>query len=110
MPCALNASDEIMFVAQLLEVSEMQVFERAYNDWHHQRASDEILERCLTDYMYQGRVPVWAQSFARRTLTDPTRPAPAPAKASGLDIFRLLFIPPHGPETLGAERYNVLVA
>ena len=107
---AYNPHDDIMCVAQLLQISQVQVFERAYIDDHDTAPTAAALEQCFSQYVYRGIAPSWARCFARTMITNYAESSVAKGICSGFDFIVKLFVPPHRPETIGYERYRIFIA
>ena len=111
-----NRSDDVMWAAEILGISERQLFEQAYLSSHRQAVNREQLETFYALYHTQGTAPVWVIRFSRQVLTDHAPlPRPRMAKACShlglcLELAIHLYIPPHAPETLGPDRYRTFVA
>ena len=111
-----NKVDDVMWAAQIMRISERQLFAQAYLSSHRQAATYDQLEVFYAPYCRQGTAPVWVTRFARQILSDrPNVSGPRTlAACSPLGVtFELgiqLFIPPHSPETLGPDRYHTLIA
>ena len=105
-----NSNDDIKCAAQLLRISETQVFGRAYKESHNRAATDDVLEACYSHYVYHGSAPAWARGFVRRMMTEHVEPQVVSPSCSSFDYILKLFLPPHGPGTLGSQRYRILIA
>ena len=112
----LNEADDVMWAAQILGISERQLFEQAFLFTHRHAASNDQMEVFYTPYRVQGTAPPWVTRFARQVLCDHSS-QPGPRIAGPCTTIRFtfelgleLYIRPHSPETLGPDRYRTLVA
>ena len=58
----------MLWSADILEISEFEVFETAYQAWYQETADVTRLERIFADYMFDEVVPFWVRQFTRTTL------------------------------------------
>lgn len=58
----------VLWSAEILERSEFQVFEMAYQTWYRCSPDTARLERIFAEYMFDGIVPFWVRQFTRTTL------------------------------------------
>ena len=52
--------------AHRLGISEFELFETAYRDWHPHEPSIRELEKHFVKYLFTGIAPVWVRGFVRR--------------------------------------------
>jgi hypothetical protein len=64
----LNDSTALHLTAAALEVSEYQVFLRAYRDWYGDEPRERLIDASFGSYLRKGEIPVWVRHFARRYL------------------------------------------
>ncbi len=111
-----NKSDDVMWAAHTLRITERQFFEKSYFSSHRQVVTNDQLKVFYAPYCLQGTAPAWVTRFARQVLSDQAfAQGPRTAGACSPITFVLelgiqLFVPPHSPETLGPDRYRTLVA
>lgn len=58
----------VLWSAEILEKSEFEVFELAYQAWYRGTPDTIRLERIFAEYMFDGVVPFWVRQFTRTTL------------------------------------------
>ena len=58
----------VLWTADILEKSEFEVFEDAYQAWYREVPDTNRLERFFADYMFDEVVPFWVRQFTRETL------------------------------------------
>ena len=58
----------VTMAANLLDVSEFEVFRASYKSWHDDDGSDTLLERHFGEYLKRGEVPFWVRHFSREQL------------------------------------------
>ena len=110
MHSCYNSNDDIMRATQLLRISEMQVFKRAYKELLNRAATDDVWEACYSHYVYHGSAPAWARGFVRRMMTEHVEAQVVGPSSSSFGYILKLFLPPHGLQTLGSQRYRTLIA
>lgn len=109
-------TEDVLFAASLLDISEFELFSIAYRAWHCDSASEQYLERYFAPYMFHGRVPVWVQQFTRQVLSERGEEIAAldvafPAGVLGdLWFAYRLFFPPRSSGSLGPLRYTTMLA
>ena len=54
--------------ANLLQTGEFQLLQLAYHDYHGREMPKEMIHRMFRAYMFENKVPVWAQDYARRII------------------------------------------
>ena len=57
--------DSVLNATALLDVTEWDFFNLAYNRWHGEPAEESAMEPIFAAYMFKDVVPVWARHFAR---------------------------------------------
>lgn len=50
--------------ANILDISEFAVLERAYLHWYGERASFDFINRTFSDYLHAQQPPYWARHYA----------------------------------------------
>ena len=54
-----------MMTARALEISEFDVFARAWTFWHGETAPDKQIEKHFAEYMFAERVPGFVRHYTR---------------------------------------------
>lgn len=57
--------DAVLTATALLDITEWDFFNLAYDRWHGEPARDSIMEPIFAAYMFNDVVPLWARHFAR---------------------------------------------
>ena len=57
--------DEVLTATALLDITEWDFFNLAYDRWHGEPAREGIMEPIFAAYMSNDVVPLWARHFAR---------------------------------------------
>jgi hypothetical protein len=57
--------DSVLNATALLDITEWDFFNLAYNRWHGEPANDGVMEPIFAAYMFNDVVPLWARHFAR---------------------------------------------
>ena len=57
--------DSVLNATALLDITEWDFFNLAYNRWHGEPAADGVMEPIFAAYMFNDVVPPWARHFAR---------------------------------------------
>lgn len=57
--------DSVLTASALLDITEWDFFNLAYNRWHGQPAAEGIMEPIFAAYMFNDVVPLWVRHFAR---------------------------------------------
>lgn len=57
--------DSVLNATALLDITEWDFFNLAYNRWHGEPAEDGIMEPIFAAYMFNDVVPLWVRHFAR---------------------------------------------
>lgn len=57
--------ESVLNATALLDVTEWDFFNLAYNRWHGGPADEGAMEPVFAAYMFKDVVPVWARHFAR---------------------------------------------
>ena len=65
--CVLRAAND-------LEVSEFEIFRRAYNDWFEKEVDIQLLKRDFAQYMYFGSAPPWVLHYTHMIMEPPHAP------------------------------------
>lgn len=58
----------VLWCADILEKTEFEVFEMAYEAWFRESPDTVRLERAFAIYMFDGVAPFWVRQFTRSTL------------------------------------------
>lgn len=64
----VDDAQAVLWSAEVLEKSEFEVFELAYQAWYRESPEVARLERIFADYMFDEVVPFWVRQFTRDTL------------------------------------------
>lgn len=64
----VDDAQSVLWSAEILEKSEFEVFEIAYQAWYRETPDVARLERIFADYMFDEVVPFWVRQFTRATL------------------------------------------
>lgn len=57
--------DSVLNATALLDITEWDFFNLAYNRWHGGPAEEGIMEPIFAAYMFKDIVPLWVRDFAR---------------------------------------------
>lgn len=57
--------DSVLNATALLDITEWDFFNLAYNRWHGGPAGDDVMEPIFAAYMFRDIVPLWVRDFAR---------------------------------------------
>ncbi len=57
--------DSVLNATALLDITEWDFFNIAYNRWHGGPAEQAVMEPIFAAYMFNDVVPLWARHFAR---------------------------------------------
>jgi hypothetical protein len=57
--------DSVLTATALLDITEWDFFNLAYNRWHGKPAAEGIMEPIFAAYMFNDVVPLWVRHFAR---------------------------------------------
>lgn len=57
--------DSVLNATALLDITEWDFFNLAYNRWHGEPATEGMMEPIFAAYMFHDVVPPWARHFAR---------------------------------------------
>lgn len=64
----VDDAQAVLWSAEILEKSEFEVFELAYQAWYRETPDVNCLERIFAGYMFDETVPFWVRQFTRATL------------------------------------------
>lgn len=64
----VDDAQAVLWSAEILEKSEFEVFDLAYQAWYREAPDVNRLERIFADYMFDETVPFWVRQFTRTTL------------------------------------------
>ena len=64
----VDDAQAVLWSAEILEKSEFEVFELAYQAWYRETPDVHRLERIFAEYMFDEVVPFWVRQFTRATL------------------------------------------
>jgi hypothetical protein len=57
--------DSVLTATALLDITEWDFFNLAYDRWHGEPAAEGVMEPIFAAYMFNDVVPLWARHFAR---------------------------------------------
>lgn len=57
--------DSVLNATALLDITEWDFFNLAYNRWHGGPADEDTMEPIFAAYMFKDVVPLWVRDFAR---------------------------------------------
>ena len=57
--------DSVLNATALLDITEWDLFNLAYDRWHGEPAGEGVMEPIFAAYMFKDIVPLWARHFAR---------------------------------------------
>ena len=71
MKHSTSTGDEsvVTLAANLLDVSEFEIFRASYKSWYCDEGADALLERRFGEYLKHGDVPFWVRHFSREQLS-----------------------------------------
>jgi len=64
----VDDAQAVLWSAEILEISEFELFDTAYQAWYRETAQVARPERIFADYMFDEVVPFWVRHFTRTTL------------------------------------------
>ena len=64
----VDDAQAVLWSAEILETSEFEVFEAAYQAWYRETPDITRLERIFAGYMFDEVVPFWVRQFTRTIL------------------------------------------
>jgi hypothetical protein len=56
---------DVLAASSLLQITEFQLFELAYERWFGRKAQETELEPCFARYMFASLAPFWVRSYCR---------------------------------------------
>jgi len=65
---SVDDAQMVLWSADLLEKSEFEVFEMAYQAWYRETPDTTRLENIFAEYMFDEVIPFWVRQFTRTTL------------------------------------------
>ena len=65
---AVDDAQLVLWSADMLEKTEFEVFEMAYQAWYRETPDTAQMERVFADYMFNGVAPFWVRQFTRSTV------------------------------------------
>ncbi len=77
---------EVLDAAAVMQVTEYQVFQMAYERWFGKVAGVSDLEPYFIDYMFRERVPAWVRQFTR-LVTELERAGRLEPRALGVERY-----------------------
>ena len=70
---AMTDGERVVHSANLLEISEYEVFRRSYQDWYGREADAKALEDDFAQYLYFSATPPWVRHYTRNMLDETPR-------------------------------------
>ena len=67
---SVDDAQMVPWSADLLEKSEFEVFQMAYQAWYREAPDTVRLERIFAEYMFDGVTPFWVRQFTRTILEE----------------------------------------
>lgn len=64
----IDDTETVLLSAEILQKTEFEVFEMAYQAWYREVPETTRLERIFARYMFDGIAPFWVRQFTRSTL------------------------------------------
>ena len=88
----MSDGQRVVLAAEVLEISEFEIFERAYNDWYGQEAELRTLEHEFVQYLYFGSTPPWVRHYTRMLLDQHSERIPTRPRSFGMSgaLLRLM--------------------
>lgn len=81
-------TEQIGYVATLLETGEFALFENAFEAWFGKEPSEEVIEPYYKKYQSEAIVPFWVRSYIRSVIKDSNLShAPKSALSTKLALF-----------------------
>ncbi len=96
--------NSVLNATALLDITEWDFFNLAYDRWHGEPAKDDIMEAIFAAYMFNDVVPPWARHFARLVERSERRGS-LDKRALGVDR-----LPSSSQMVTRGMRYTVMVA
>jgi|GEM_PF-5571202 len=84
---ATQDCETVVRAAQLLDISEYELFLRAYGCWYPDTPDEWRIDELFAAFMFDNAVPFWVRDFARKVL-QATRRDSAPATLTFADRVR----------------------
>ncbi len=74
---AMTDGERVVHSANLLEISEYEVFRRAFQEWYGSQPDVASLEDDFAQYLYFSATPLWVRHYTRNLLEEsPNASAP----------------------------------
>jgi hypothetical protein len=80
----MNDGERVVHTANLLDISEFEVFRRAHLQWYGCEPELEQLEQHFVQYLYFGATAPWVRHYARSILGASSQPIPRSPRSRGL--------------------------
>ena len=64
----MTDGERVLRAANALDMSEFEVFRRAYNDWFDSEVDRQSLEQGFARYMNAGSAPRWVRHYAHMVM------------------------------------------
>lgn len=80
---AMTDGERVVHSANMLEISEYEVFRRSFQDWYGRDADVKALEDDFAQYLYFGATPPWVRHYTRNLLDEnPNMIAPSAGRSN----------------------------
>ena len=84
----------VTLAANLLDVSEFEIFRASYKSWYCNEGPNALLERRFGAYLKHGDVPFWVRHFSREQLSQAREDEWLRGDLlAGLEMIRSLYVP-----------------
>lgn len=80
----MTDGERVIHTANLLVISELELFRRSYLEWYGRDAEEEHLEGDFVRYLYFGETPVWVRQFLRKHVGDSVRAGDKVTRGTGM--------------------------
>ncbi len=83
-----NDTQAVLTAAHTLDISEFELFNLAYQNWHGQRAETRQLEAVFVRYLFEAKIPHWVRHFTSYVASLNYSEAPLQALQSSAQVNR----------------------
>ena len=66
----MTDGERVIHTANLENISELEVFERAHRNWYGRDSAVAEMEQAFVAYLYFGETPLWVRHYTRSVLRD----------------------------------------
>jgi hypothetical protein len=84
----MTDGERVVHTANLLEISELEVFRRGYLQWFGTEPEPAALEDEFVRYLYFGETPMWVRHYTRGCLGSAANALPRGRRAGVLGALR----------------------